>query len=466
MTKEEATKKYYDLVEQCKIEDVDCMKYNYHHIKPLFELKEKLGVKTTKEIRGTKFDNGDSLKCSVLHHIMLHYYLCFMFDRNDKLFYNAKYSFNLILGKYKKSIDELSEDEILIIAKMIEDISATNLTDEEKKLYYLNHKEKILEKSKKYYYEHQDKVKDYRNNRKEIMHKYNKVYHKEKYQKDKEDIKLKNSRVCLDPRFGNITCKSNNTHYKYEKFTNYNALVLWATRHKTHILLEGENPYIWAEKYLITDEFGNYYQFDDFDEVKDAHYCNTEIKSIDCSDENKMSNDRKLTNNDKLCLDPRYNKTVEVKGRNVVIWDNQFCTYNALFGWCSKNKDNPLLNGMSVNKFVCQFVLTDLDNNYIFDSKKALELLNNNQIIVGVKPCEIERKQTPIILCVETNEVKYSYQWKKLGYQHASDVAKGNRNNNKGLHFKFIKDENGNYIYDEETALKIINSNIIDIINS
>ena len=65
MTKEEATKKYYDLMEQCKIEDVDCIKYNYHHIEPLFELKEKLGVKTTKEIRGTKFDNSDLLKCSV-----------------------------------------------------------------------------------------------------------------------------------------------------------------------------------------------------------------------------------------------------------------------------------------------------------------------------------------------------------------------------------------------------------------
>ena len=36
----------------------------------------------------------------------------------------------------------------------------------------------------------------------------------------------------------------------------------------------------------------------------------------------------------------------------------------------------------------------------------------------------------------------------------------------KGLHFEFIKDENGNYIYDEETALKIINSNVIDTINS
>ena len=48
MTKEEATKKYYDLVEQCKIEDVDCMKYNYHHIEPLFELKEKIRSQNNK----------------------------------------------------------------------------------------------------------------------------------------------------------------------------------------------------------------------------------------------------------------------------------------------------------------------------------------------------------------------------------------------------------------------------------
>ena len=36
-----------------------------------------------------------------------------------------------------------------------------------------------------------------------------------------------------------------------------------------------------------------------------------------------------------------------------------------------------------------------------------------------------------------------------------------NMNNNKGLHFKFIKDENGNYIYDEETALKTIHNNAV-----
>ena len=105
MTKEEATKKYYDLVEQCKIEDVDCMKYNYHHIEPLFELKEKLGVKTTKEIRGTKFDNGDSLKCSVLHHIMLHYYLCFLMILagiyfQKKMFFPSRFKNNVIFSNY------------------------------------------------------------------------------------------------------------------------------------------------------------------------------------------------------------------------------------------------------------------------------------------------------------------------------------------------------------------------------
>ena len=45
MTKEEVTKKYYDLVEQCKIEDVDCEKYNKHHIDPLFTLKDEYNAK-------------------------------------------------------------------------------------------------------------------------------------------------------------------------------------------------------------------------------------------------------------------------------------------------------------------------------------------------------------------------------------------------------------------------------------
>lgn len=65
-------------------------------------------------------------------------------------------------------------------------------------------------------------------------------------------------------------------------------------------------------------------------------------------------------------------------------------------------------------------------------------------------------KTKPLILCLETNEFKTFAEWFNLGYRHSKSVARGERKSDKGLHFEFIKDENGNYIYDEEIALKIM----------
>lgn len=42
------------------------------------------------------------------------------------------------------------------------------------------------------------------------------------------------------------------------------------------------------------------------------------------------------------------------------------------------------------------------------------------------------------IRCIETGEVHYDNEWRRLGYNNARLVASGNRKSTKGLHFEYI----------------------------
>lgn len=108
--------------------------------------------------------------------------------------------------------------------------------------------------------------------------------------------------------------------------------------------------------------------------------------------------------------------------------------------------------------------VTDLEGNFAYYEDDAIKYVAN-QTEEFFKIKEVV-KSKPLFLCLETNEFKTFAEWFKLGYHHINSVAEGKRKSDKGLHFEFIKDKNGNYICDEETALKIINNNIVDTINS
>lgn len=103
--------------------------------------------------------------------------------------------------------------------------------------------------------------------------------------------------------------------------------------------------------------------------------------------------------------------------------------------------------------------VTDLEGNFAYYEDDAIKYVAN-QTEEFFKIKEVV-KTKPLLLCLETNEFKTFAEWFKLGYHHATYVAEGKRKSDKGLHFEFIKDENGNYIYDEETALKIIHNDTI-----
>ena len=46
-----------------------------------------------------------------------------------------------------------------------------------------------------------------------------------------------------------------------------------------------------------------------------------------------------------------------------------------------------------------------------------------------------EKRKTFLIKCIETGEIKYDCEWRKLGYGNARLVARGQRKTCKGLHF-------------------------------
>lgn len=438
MTKEEATKKYYDLVEQCKIEDVDCVKYNYHHIEPLFELKEKMGVKTTKEIRGTKFDNGELLKCSVFHHIMLHYYLCFMFNRKSRLFYNAKHAFCITLGIENQDDICFTEDEVRKLAEMKESVAKTNINDEDKRLrknrlcydprfemeeidYFVGRYisygtlfcwikwQKEQAHNPKYanitscQFCNNYLILDEEGNTlqfdKSMNDEYREDYNKKLKERQKKNVRectkrrrlnedVKNRerenrnklrhRVCKDPRFNKI--ERDSSHKPYEEYTTYYVLYDWAKRR-----LSSKNMTD-CEKELL-NSFNKAEDFAKFYLIKDenGNYIYKEPKGIVAWKENKKDNKHDYITysknaRHKLCIDPRFGKEIKVTEYTNKIWDKEICSYNALGQWWDKNPNHEIVNGLSKKEFLRKYTLIDSEGNYIYDEETALKTIHNNVV--------------------------------------------------------------------------------------
>ena len=420
MTKEEASKKYYDLVEQCKIEDVDCMKYNYHHIEPLFELKEKLGIETTKEIRGSKFDDGELLKCSVFHHIMLHYYLCFMFKRKTRLFYNAKHAFCRTMGIKNQDNITFTEDEVKKLAEMKESVAKTNVKD--------------------------------------------------------EDIKLRKNRLCYDPRFD---MNNDEIDYFVGRYVRYGTLFAWIKWQKEQ---EHNSKYAnitscqFCNKYLILDEEGNTIQFDErmndeyreeYDKkLKERQKKNAREGARRRRQENENIKLKERDNRNKLrhrlCKDPRFNKLTRDSGHRPY---EEYTTYYNLYDWATfklksdfiTDEEKAILGDFNkAEDFAKVYLITDENGNYIYTEPKGIIGWKSNEEQSKTK---FNRKNK---LCFDprihtkTRIVKFQVLYNSLfGYKNFEKLY-----NSKPLDFAkscIITDENGNYIYDNDEALIRLN---------
>ena len=68
-------------------------------------------------------------------------------------------------------------------------------------------------------------------------------------------------------------------------------------------------------------------------------------------------------------------------------------------------------------------------------SEKIKEFYKN---LTDEDKMKLNKFKYPKIRCIETNECHWSGEWKKLGYRHVLEVAKGERNHSKNLHFEFV----------------------------
>ena len=66
------------------------------------------------------------------------------------------------------------------------------------------------------------------------------------------------------------------------------------------------------------------------------------------------------------CKDPRYNSEYNIKSKNEI---TEFTTWGVLYFWATRNKNHPLLNGLSCAEWANQFLLTPIEPK-LFQHKK------------------------------------------------------------------------------------------------
>lgn len=340
----------------------DAPKYNIHHIKPVFTFKTKELNTRRKAVKIADKFNGNLIKLSIYNHILAHFYLWKIYD-NDETKYPLFYLFNT-----SKTIDELTEDELKIVAELTEDVAKTNLTEEEKKenlrkyantrkdknresvkKSYRKHREKRLAYGKEYKKTHKELIsengKKWREKNKEYRSEYDKNYyktHKEERKQynelHKEDIsqyhKDRDSRLCLDP-ITNLPTTFGKLRRMYEKHEEYKEVD--------------------AKKYLITENLEYYEKL---------------YNNLLQEKENERNNIKRNIRYDEQCArpckDPRYNSEYDIKSKNEI---TEFTTWGVLYFWATRNKNHPLLNGLSCAEWANQFLLTPIEPK-LFQHKK------------------------------------------------------------------------------------------------
>lgn len=203
--------KYFEVLSDGN--NLSARKFNHHHIRPCCTFKDEVH-KNRRETQslGDEF-NGNIIKISVYNHLLAHYCLWKIYDDWD-----SKNAIQKMCGQ-KKYIGDLTEDELTEIAKLKEEYTKENQTDEEKKEYYKEwyeeNKDKVLEYVNEWTENNQDKVKKnkdnwYQKNRDDILkeRKDNRPKYLEKernYRRTYRDKVLeRNNRPCKDPIYHDV----------------------------------------------------------------------------------------------------------------------------------------------------------------------------------------------------------------------------------------------------------------------
>lgn len=363
----------------------DAPKFNIHHIKPVFTFKtEELNTRRKAVKIADKF-NGNTIKLSIYNHILAHFYLWKIYNNNETK-YPLCYLFNT-----HKTIDKLTEKELKIIAKLTEDVTKTNLTEEETK------------QRKKEYYE---KTKEEKNKKRQayVIKNKNKI---QKYQKDRD------SRLCLDPitnlpiTFG----KLRRMHERYEEYKEVDAKKCLITENLEYyedlynkLLQDKENnkktkdekqyQNNWRNRLCINpfngeiityqqlrnlpnilNIYNNIHQFiitENLEYYKNL-YEENKIKKQKQIEENKShqkerSSTRSKNSRHRICKDPRYNVIFPINMSKDFKY-TEYTTFGALKNWATFHKTHPLVNNMNPTEWATQFLIEEEKEKTINDDK-------------------------------------------------------------------------------------------------
>ena len=212
--------KYFNIL--MRKENKIAKKFNDHHIRPAFTFRDD-NHKNRKETKSLANEvNGNIIRLSVQNHIKAHNYLRFIFKNT---IYEGYARSAIYVVCRKRNVENFTESEMDEIAKIIEECSKENKTDEERKQHhkkwYLKNRDKVLEqckiydeankekrnaKSKKWYSEnkerHKEWQKEWEENHKEERKEYQREWRKDNADKCRKNENERNARMCIDPTDG------------------------------------------------------------------------------------------------------------------------------------------------------------------------------------------------------------------------------------------------------------------------
>jgi hypothetical protein len=207
--------KYFEVLSD--IFNINSDKFNIHHIRPCFTFKiNSYTLRKDSEKSADKF-NGNLIKLSIYNHFFAHFYLWKIFNTRD-----SKVAFQRMCGQ-KKYIDNLTENELKEIARLKEECTKKNQTEEERKLknkeYNCFHKkeqnewrkrneQKLKEYNKSHYQKNKEQIKEYKhewyeNNKEQLSIKRNEYYNKNKekiLKQQKEYVELNKEKISENRR--------------------------------------------------------------------------------------------------------------------------------------------------------------------------------------------------------------------------------------------------------------------------
>ena len=163
-------------------------KFEIHHIIPAFTFRDENHKNRKETIKLADKVTENKIKLSLKYHKLAHYYLWKIFPNDNNARSAVYFMFN------NNDIEDLTKDEVIEFARILEECAKENLTEEEKR--ERDKKRRNTEKYKKSKREYDKKLHKAKKEKKCKLAKiYNQTHKKEK-QKYDENLR---KQVCFDP---------------------------------------------------------------------------------------------------------------------------------------------------------------------------------------------------------------------------------------------------------------------------